>query len=116
MFDLMAHALSDREGSAGARQGYYYTFSGDLRQMSQQDDFLRERGFDVGRINVYPSVKTEEEFKRALRAIYEARCPGWWHYSSRYIQYGICTAAEFNRAMDIECEQSKRERDTEERK
>lgn len=109
MFDLMAHALSDRDGSVGSKQGYYYTFSGDLRQMSQQDDFLRVRGFDVGRINVYPAVKTEEEFKRALALIWSARCPGWWHYSSQYIQYGICTTEEFNRAMDLQCEQDKRE-------
>lgn len=72
-----------------------FTLDGDLHQMFQQENFLQERGFKTGRLNVYVGLYTEEDYKKALAAIWEFKCPGWWHYREQYVKYGICPASEF---------------------
>ena len=96
---LLQSAADDASGANGHGSGIYYLFDGDLSQMSHQEDFLRSRGFDVGRRNVYPGVATETEFQAALKAIWENRAPGWWHYRTKFANYGICSEAQFDQAL-----------------
>jgi hypothetical protein len=84
LYNLIFHANKEDKG-------YRYIFQGDLRQMSEQKEFLQNEGFDIGLLDVYPAVKTEEEFNRALKRIWECKVPGWWHYKNRMISLGICT-------------------------
>lgn len=73
--------------------------SGDLIQMGAQFRFLRDRGFDVGRQDVYPAVSSEEEKQRALLLMWEARVDGWWNLG--LIKAGICTEEEHQRALGV---------------
>jgi len=78
-----------------------YTLSGgDLSTLARHASFLKEHGFDVGFNDIYPGFKTREEKERALRLLYEHRIDGWMCYKTDLIEYGICTAEEFetNRA------------------
>jgi len=86
------------DGSVG------FLFTGDLNQMAKQEEFLRKRGFRVQRNGVYPGVCTDEEFKNALKAIWEAEVEGWWHYMEKYVKYKICTEEAFRKALDAYCE------------
>lgn len=99
VYSLMESAAKDHDGRKGHQAGFQYLLDGDLCQMSTQEEFLRSHGFDVGRCNVYPAVRTEEEFKRALRAIWENKVAGWWHYKDKYGKYGICTAEKCDAAL-----------------
>ena len=95
-------------GSAGNQsKETLFTLNGDLSQMSAQEDFLRNRGMNVGRTDVYPGLHTEEDFKKALTLIWQSRVSGWWHYLRKYTEYKICTEDEFNAALNIECEKKK---------
>ncbi len=94
---LLASAKNGRSDSIK------FTLRGDLGQMGEQETFLRERGFDVGRSNVYPGLFTEEDFQRALQAIWQYRIPGWWHYEAEYVKYGICSGEKFKAALDAIC-------------
>ena len=76
--------------------GKLFTLEGDLSQMANQRDFLEKRGFRVGRIDCYPGLFTEEDYRKALTAIWENRVDGWWHYDEDYVKYGICTMEQFN--------------------
>jgi hypothetical protein len=98
--DLLESAVADPTGEKGRQEGFRYHFDGDVCLMSQQEEFLRQMGFEVGRINVYPAVKTEDEFRRALRLIWTAKAEGWWLYRDKLTTYGICTEPEFDRARD----------------
>lgn len=82
----------------------YYTFNGDLNQMGQIESFLRERGFPVVKNNVYPGFPQSqlEQYKRALKAVFDARVPGWWNQRERLIEHGICTDEEYRSALDRE--------------
>jgi hypothetical protein len=86
----------------GRSDGVKFLLDGDLSQMSTQEEFLKARGFNVGRSNVYPGLFTEDDFKRALAAIWESRVSGWWHYQAKYVEYGICTSEEFQAALKVE--------------
>ncbi len=59
---------------------YNFTLNGDLSQMATQKVFLVKNGFDVGQLDVYPALKTEEEYLRAIKLIFEHRIEGWWNY------------------------------------
>lgn len=72
-----------------------YTLTGDLCQMANQGNFLQKAGFRVGMIDVYPGLHTEDDFKAALKAIWDNGVDGWWHYEKQYIKYGICTKEDF---------------------
>jgi len=76
-----------------------YYFDGDLCQMAEQKNFLQRRGFNIIMSDVYPTVKTEEEFKKALRLIWDNKIEGWWHYIEYYVKYGICSRLEFRKAL-----------------
>jgi hypothetical protein len=80
-------------------QGYGFTFEGDLNQMLIQMGFLQHSGFDVGRCGVYPAVKTQDEFDRAITAIWNLKIEGWWHYRKRLIELKVCTDDEFQKAF-----------------
>ncbi len=67
--------------------------------MSAQEEFLRQRGFHVERSDVYPVLYDEEEYRRALTAIWNFKIDGWWHYKTKYIQYEICTGENFDQAL-----------------
>jgi len=68
---------------------------GDLEQMFTQESFLHGQGFKMGRSDVYPGFKTEEEFNKALALIWEHRIIGWWNYEREFLDAGICTEEEF---------------------
>lgn len=72
-----------------------YYFKGDLCQMASQASLLRNYGFCIIMSNVYPTVKTEEEYIKAINLIYTMKCEGWWHYKDRLIENGICTKYEY---------------------
>lgn len=84
-------------GIADARNKDYtfHLIGGDLQQMSTQESFLRARGLDVRRNNVYPCVKTKEDYVRALRLFWESKIPGWWNYRTEFLRHKICTEAEY---------------------
>lgn len=99
--------------SAGSRnEDYKHFFNGDLCQMSKQEDFLRGQNFDVGRNDVYPCVRTQEEFDRAIKLIYDREVEGWWHYDKRLVEIGHCTQEQFRTKLDTYCA---RKREQEER-
>jgi hypothetical protein len=73
----------------------YLLNQGDLRQMANHEKFLRQRGFNLGHVDVFPALATEEEYVCALRAIYNSCIDGWWNYQDQCVRYGICTDDEF---------------------
>jgi hypothetical protein len=83
----------------GERDTGFATISGDLNQMSIQKEFLRGQGFDLGQSDVYPIVRTEEDWKRALGLFWKYKVQGWWHYEAHYVKYSICSKEEFSRAL-----------------
>lgn len=91
------------DGADRSKDAVRFTLDGDLSQMSRQEQFLKSRGFTVGRNNVYPGLYTEEDFERALRVIWQFKIAGWWHYQTQYLKYQICTENDFTTALDIEC-------------
>lgn len=97
---VMSLLSSAGSGKTDQRQKWY--LSGDLRQMSEQEDFLKRNGFNVGRSDAYPVLYSEDDHKRALSLIFEHSVPGWWHYQNKYIEYGICTGREFNDKLGVE--------------
>jgi hypothetical protein len=85
-------------------QGYNYCLSGDLGQMSVQKEFLMSRGMDVGQRDVYPALRNEDDFRRALGLIWGNKIEGWWNYSKNILmEYEICTEDEFMQALEIAC-------------
>lgn len=97
VFSLLATA-----SEAKAPREYTFYLSGDLCQMSSQGRFLISQGFRVSQSNVYPVLK-EEDVPNALKRIYECRVEGWWHYKEKYVELKICTAEEFDTALEIQC-------------
>ena len=89
-----------------APEGYTFSIDGDLNQMGEQQQFLRHIFIDVQQSGVVPVIKSED-VKRALTAIFGSRVPGWWHYKSKYIELGICTAEEFKSALEIQVKRNK---------
>lgn len=79
----------------------YFTFDGDLCQMSAMERALREAGFNVVRNNVYPGFREtdKEEYVRALKFIFTNRIDGWWNQERVFIEHGICTQEEFNHTL-----------------
>ncbi|HZQ45481.1 MAG TPA: hypothetical protein VFC07_00595 [Verrucomicrobiae bacterium] len=99
--DLIAKAIADPDGSKGRAAGYAFVFSnGDLKQMSAIANLLISQGIDVGFINVYPAVLTQEDFNRGLQLIWERKVEGWWNYQSELLARNIATADEFNSAFN----------------
>jgi hypothetical protein len=78
----------------------FATLNGDLNQMSIQAEALRANGFEIGFSDVYPVVKTEDDFKRALKFLWDREVPGWWHYQERMIEYGICTKESWRNRLE----------------
>jgi hypothetical protein len=72
-----------------------YYFNGDLIQLYEQGEFLARRGFKLKYSGVYPTLESEEDYKRALKLIIEQRCAGWWHYLDEYVKYNICNEEEY---------------------
>lgn len=77
----------------------FASLNGDLNQMALQKDFLVGQGLDLGQSDVYPIVRTEEDWKRALGLFWRYKVQGWWHYEAHYVKYNICTKEEFARAL-----------------
>lgn len=95
-------------GAENNRASSEYTFylAGDLCQMSSQKSLLISRGFDVQQNNVYPVLKKSDK-EDALRAIWDTKTEGWWHYEKEYVKLGICTSEEFKANLVITCEKNK---------
>ena len=94
-------------GSHGTRdEGYKFLFDGDLCQMSAQKEFLHSRQFEIGQCGVYPAVKDQETFDRAIKAIWENRVKGWWNYKDKLITLQACTHDEFMAALKVSVEES----------
>lgn len=74
----------------------YLLNQGDLRQLCDQERFLRNNGFDVKQESIFPSVGTKDEYVQALKEIYHSYVNGWWNYKEKNIRHGICTEEEFN--------------------
>lgn len=86
--------------SAGkSDEGLRYFLRGDLVQMFTQESFLHGQGLKMGRSDVYPGFKTEEEFHKALALIWKHRIEGWWNYKREFLDANICTEEEFNGAF-----------------
>lgn len=68
-------------------------------QMMEQTLFLRRRGFDVRNRDVYPAVATKDA-KAALVAMWKARTAGWWNMRHLFREHEVCTAEEFDSAME----------------
>jgi len=73
----------------------YALNQGDLRQAGIQSLFLRRQGFDIQQEDVFPALSTKEEYIEALSVIYRHYVESWWNYKDQCVQYGICTADEF---------------------
>jgi len=82
---------------------YNFFLSGDLCQMSTQRNFLSNRGFDLKQNDVYPCLKDCDK-KMALKLIWENKVEGWWHYKDEYIKLNICKKEDFNKKLNIACE------------
>jgi hypothetical protein len=80
-------------------EGFTHLLEGDLSQMSAQKKFLRGEGFEVGQNDVYPALRDEETFLRAIKLIFEHRVEGWWNYERKLVEHGICTQPEFDAAI-----------------
>lgn len=116
-FTVSSGVLGLMSGANHARNtDYKFYMDGDLCQMSKQDDFLREQGFDVGRNDVYPCLRTQEEFDRAIKLIYDREVEGWWHYDKRLVEIKHCTQEQFSAKLNAYCEQQKRNREREDRR
>jgi hypothetical protein len=78
----------------------YYIFSGDLNQMGIIEDKLRNAGFNVCRTasGTYPGFPRNEleEYKRALKYVYDNHIEGWWNQLHYFLEHGICTQEEYN--------------------
>ena len=79
--------------------------SGDLHQMGVQAAFLRAQGMTVGHVDVYPSVRTEEEKLQAMRLLWEYDVEGWWNLD--LVRAGICTDEEFHTRLKERIARSK---------
>jgi hypothetical protein len=101
VYGLMMHAVNKRNDTGFA------SLQGDLNQMSIQAEALRAQGFDIGFSDVYPIVRTEDDFKRALKLLWDREIPGWWHYLERMVEYGICTKESWQEKLDNYCERTK---------
>ena len=75
-----------------------FFLNGDLSQMSIQKNFLSRRGFSIQQNDVYPCLKPEDT-KEALKAIWENRIEGWWHYKDKYVELGICQKEDFDKRL-----------------
>ena len=98
-------------GHAGQHDpGYTFTISGGgLGHMSSQYAFLRDHGFDVGRADVYPALRTQADYDKAVKAIWEFRIAGWNSCHDLFAK-NICTQQELDEALDVEIARSARER------
>lgn len=91
---LLSSAASGRED-----KGFEFFLSGDLSQMLTQGEFLRDKGFVVGQVDVYSALRTQKEYDKAITLIWEDKIAGWWHYRERLVELGVCTEEEFKEAI-----------------
>ena len=75
------------------------SFRGDLSQMASQYRFLRERGYPVKTMDVYPVLESDEDYKRAITSIWFSRVEGWWHYEKKLVEWGVCSQGEYDIAL-----------------
>lgn len=71
---------------------------GDLCQMSNQEKSLVSAGIPFSRSDVYRIVP-KEQTKKALAVIWGNKVDGWWHYLDKYVDFGICTIEEYDKAL-----------------
>jgi hypothetical protein len=102
VWGLMAHAVNKSSAPE-----YGHSLNGDLNQMGIQGEVLRAQGFDVRHNDVYPCLRTTEDFKRALQLFWDRETEGWWNYRERMIEYGICTEETWKAKLDAYCERRK---------
>lgn len=93
MLDLIEAAINDENN-----QEYSFYLEGDLSQMSTQKNFLQKEGFSTKQNNVYPCLQ-QKDVKPALELIWKHRVEGWWHYKKKYVELGICEAADFDQRL-----------------
>lgn len=84
-----------------------FCFKGDLCQMADQERELRRQGFAIKNSDVFPVVESKDEYKEALRFIWDRRVNGWWNYMDDFIEYGICDAEEFTSSLRRQVEVEK---------
>jgi hypothetical protein len=75
-----------------------FTLQGDLNQMAIQKRFLKKQLFEVGQVDVYPTIRYED-IKQALILLYFNRVEGWWNYKSELLKFEICTEDEFKSSL-----------------
>jgi hypothetical protein len=97
VLDLIGAAIGKRSDS-----GFSFTLSGDLAGMGAQKEFLLSQGFEVGQLDCYPALRTEGDFTRAIKAIFEKRIEGWWNYERDLVDRGVCTRDEYLTALSKE--------------
>lgn len=86
-------------GSKKKSEEFTFYMGGDLSQMSKQESHLHSIGVETTHSDVFPVIKGVD-VKRALESIFKNRVEGWWHYQSKYEELGICSAEEFDSALD----------------
>lgn len=72
--DLIANA------HAPMPSGGYYTFEGDLCQMSAAATVARGLGISVGVGGGLPYVQSKEDYDKVVQYIVDNRVEGHWHY------------------------------------
>jgi hypothetical protein len=93
IFNLLEAAVGKR-----CDEGFIYTVSGDLSQMSAQKRFLESQGVVLGQVDVYPALRTEKDFLAAVRLIWENRIDGWWHYEKEIVEnLKLCSKEDFRK-------------------
>ena len=50
--------------------------------------------------SVYPALQSQEDYDAAIKLIWETRCKGWQKYRDNLLENEVCTADEFDAALD----------------
>jgi hypothetical protein len=83
--------------------GQFYTLLlGDMNQMATQRQRLRQLGFDIADGSGIPGFRTERDFRRGVRLIWEEKIAGWCAYRTHLVEMEICTMAEYEEALRAE--------------
>ena len=64
-----------------APSGKFYTFEGDLCQMSEAANVARRLGMKVGYSGGLPYVQSKEDYDKVVQYIIEHKVEGYWHYT-----------------------------------
>ena len=81
-------------------KGFGYVLKGSYTELLAQQKLLKEKGFEIGMFSVYPALQSQEDYDAAIKLIWETRCKGWQKYRDNLLENEVCTADEFDAALD----------------